>query len=303
MRFKMLAILIAISIFLASLFTGCINPDESGEDEEKRVISVTKILRINETDNITIGDSNYNFTINNIDGETVFLSINSDEIICKLESGTAKEIDTDFDGKNDFEINITDVSGSEVTIILTATYTASKYNYITDDTGKTVSVPKKLDKIISLAASVTEILFELNVGDKIIGRDSGSNYPDDTKNIEVVSTYEGVDIEKILVKDPDIIIMDKGLDLSDTNYNKMKYFGLCVFRVYSKTLEEVLDSIELLGEVTGTEQKAKKVVADLEKRINTVRTRDSTQPKVLHVFISTAPAAHGYTHHLHSQGI
>ena len=106
------------------------------------------------------------------------------------------------------------------------------------------------------SASVTEILFSLEVDDKIVGRDCGSNYPTECKNIEVLSTYEGIDIEKILYIDPDIIIMDKTLDLSDTNYNKMIDYDLCVFRVYPKSLQDVLDDIILLGKVTGTESKA-----------------------------------------------
>ncbi len=159
---------------------------------------------------------------------------------------------------------------------------------VVDDTGVDVKVPIDIEKIISLAPSVTEIIFSLNQGNKIVGRDSGSNYPAACENIEVVSTYEGVDIEKIISKEPDIIFMDKTLDLSENNYNKMIEYDLRVFRVYPKNLQDVLDDIDLIGKVLGMETMADTILNGLESRIDAVETQTKSisaanKPKVLHV--------------------
>jgi iron complex transport system substrate-binding protein len=193
---------------------------------------------------------------------------------------------------NDFEIEINDISGSTISITLMTTISTSKYIYIKDDTGNTVRIPKEIKKIISLASSITEILYSLNMGDKIVGRDSGSNYPSDANDIEVVATFEGIDLEKVLAKDPDIIIMDRTLDLSDKNYNKMIDYGLSVFRVYPKNLQEMLDNIELIGKVVDNKDTAEALVSDLETRIDTVRTRGDSftiKPKVIHVIYYGGP--------------
>jgi iron complex transport system substrate-binding protein len=87
----------------------------------------------------------------------------------------------------------------------------------------------------------------------------------------------------LLVKDPDIIIMDKSLDFYDSNYNKMIDYGLRVFRLYPRTLEDVLSNIELIGQVTNTVSTAQQLVDKLENRIDTVKTRDTLKPKVLYV--------------------
>ena len=164
-----------------------------------------------------------------------------------------------------------------------------EYNIITDDMGNDVKVPVKIDKIISLAASITEILFSLDMGDKLVGCDSGSNYPKgEVENIVVVSTYEGIDLEKILAADPDIILLDKTLDMSDTNYNKLIENDLTVFRVYPQKLDDVIENIRLIGQVTGKNSKADEIASQLEKRVNTVKTRgetipESNQPKILYV--------------------
>jgi iron complex transport system substrate-binding protein len=164
-----------------------------------------------------------------------------------------------------------------------------EYNVIVDDMGDEIKVPLKIEKIITLAASITEILFSLDLGDKIVGRDSGSNYPKGmVENIEVVSTFEGIDLEKILAAEPDLVLLDKTLDMSDTNYNKLKENDLTVFRVYPQKLDDVIKDIRLLGEVTGKESKANDLALELQSRINTVKTRGESitepdQPKVLYI--------------------
>jgi iron complex transport system substrate-binding protein len=170
-----------------------------------------------------------------------------------------------------------------ITITIKYTVTTSQFRYIVDDMDQTVKVPKDIEKIVSMAPSITEILYSLNIGHKIVGRDSASNYPVNAQKIDIVATYEGVDMELLLVKEPDLILMDKSLDFYDSNYNNMKDYGLPVFRLYPRTLEDVLDNIELIGKVTNTEPTAQQLVAGLEDRIDNVRTRETLKPKVLYV--------------------
>jgi len=283
MRIKKAPILLAVLIIIVTILAGCISFDDSEKDEEKEPIPITEILYLNVSKNITIEGSNYNITITKIEGENIVLTIDGQDEPINAIRGIPVELDNDLDGTNDLEINITEIIDSQVKITIITTASMSKYTYIQDDIGITVKVPKKIDRIISLAPSITEILFELKVGDKIVGRDSASNYPADAHKIDIVSTYEGIDLESILVKEPDIIFMDKTLDASETNYNLMKEFGLCVFRVYPKSLQDVLDNIEILGKATDSQTTAQEIVTNLKSRIDIVKTRESNQPKVLYV--------------------
>lgn len=280
-KFTLIIMLVIISV---SLFPGCIesnNNDDDGKDEPP--IPITEVLEFNRSKIVTIDDTNYNLTVKKIENSTVIIALNSEDSLIMLKLNVPSEIDTDLDGVNDLEINVTLITESKVTIDLRSTISTSKYRYITDDMGENVKVPKKVDKIVSMAPSITEILFALNVGNKLVGRDQASNFPDAAQDIDIVSTYEGVDMELLLVKDPDIIIMDKSLDFYDTNYNKMKDYGLNVFRIYPRTIEDVLDNIELIGKVTNTKSTAQQLAAGLENRIDTVKTRETLKPKVLYV--------------------
>ncbi len=281
---KKIAILLTLIVITATLVAGCINSNENDDEEtQETTVTVTEVLVLNVSKIIEVEDSKYNLTVKKIENQTVIFALNSNDSLIMAKKGELIEIDSDLDGVNDIKLNITEITGQEVTIDLKLTTTTSVFNYIKDDMGTTVKVPKKLDKIISMAPSITEILFSLGVGNKIVGKDSASDYPEECKSIEVVSTYEGVDLEKILAEDPDIIIMDKSLDFYDVNYNKLKDYGLSVFRLYPRTLQDVLDNVELLGKVTGTEPTSQDVTAGLEARINTVKSYETLNPKILYI--------------------
>jgi iron complex transport system substrate-binding protein len=275
----------ALIILVASVMAGCISSNDN-DDSEPNI--VTETFNLNQTKSITVDENTHEITIINIEKSNVTISIKSEPVLIKLTLNVEKEVDSDRDGENDLKLTLTEISGTEVKVKFTTSKSTSEYNYFKDDSGTTVKVPKKIETIISLSSSITEILYELELGSKIVGIDSGSNYPPEVKKIDVVMTFEGVDIEKILAKDPDLIIMDKTLDLSEKNYDKMTSFGMNVFRVYPKNLDDILDNIVLLGEITATSNKASEIVISLQERIDTVKTRgaaisDSTSPKVLHV--------------------
>ncbi len=284
---KLFGILILILLVLSAIFlTGCIGPDKNNTEE--KIAEITETLILNETKTIIIKDVAHSITVKNIIEHKELIVIETDNITIMVDLNKTVQVDTDYDGENDLEIIVTSIDSNKVTITITLTDSVSDFNYCIDDLGSKVKVPKKLNKIISLAPSITEILFELDLGDYIVGIDSASNYPTKCQDIDIVATYEGIDIEAILVKDPDIILMDKTLDLSEKNYEKMIFFGLNVFRLYPLQLQDVLNNIELIGNISDKASNAQSVVNDLKNRIDNVKTRaevisDSLHPKILHV--------------------
>jgi iron complex transport system substrate-binding protein len=83
---------------------------------------------------------------------------------------------------------------------------------VTDDLGRTVSVAKTPERIVSLSPSNTEILFALGLGDRVVGATKYCNYPPlvkelkDNGKIEVVGGYVDPDIERILTLHPDLVL-------------------------------------------------------------------------------------------------
>ena len=76
---------------------------------------------------------------------------------------------------------------------------------VIDDLGNTVRISKPAAKIVSLAPHLTELLFSLGVGDRIVGTSRYSDYPPAAKNIPVVGDAFSVNVEAVVALQPDIV--------------------------------------------------------------------------------------------------
>jgi iron complex transport system substrate-binding protein len=139
---------------------------------------------------------------------------------------------------------------------------------VTDDLGRVVTIEETPAKIVSLAPSNTEILFALGLGDKVFGVTEYCDYPEEVLTKEKVGGYSDVDIEKIVAIDPDLILAE---DMHKTEVIPMlEDLGFTVIAIVPNNLQEVMDSIMLIGQLTGTEAAASQIVDDMSQRIKVV---------------------------------
>lgn len=166
---------------------------------------------------------------------------------------------------------------------------------LTDDLGRTVTLTKTPQKIVSLAPSATEILFYVGVGDKVVGVGSYDDYPPEVENItRLGDAYTGWNYEKIATLKPDLIVMDRFLDLSGAALSKLESLGLTIpiLILYPKTLDDVLADIELVGKTVGVEAYASARVAELKSRVSAVVEKvegipQDQRPTVFYTFYDT----------------
>ncbi|MBT9160581.1 MAG: Vitamin B12-binding protein [Dehalococcoidia bacterium] len=155
-----------------------------------------------------------------------------------------------------------------------------------DDLGRTVTLEKEPQRIVSVAPSNTEILFALGLGDRVIGVTTFCNYPEAALDIEKVGGWLPFDLERVVALEPDLVLA-KG-----AHYPKgiaaLEEVGITVFVLAPKTLGRVLANIASVGEITGKGEEAIRLVTTLKERIDaiTARTRpltDEQRPGVLYV--------------------
>jgi len=132
-------------------------------------------------------------------------------------------------------------------------------------------------RIISLAPSITEILFELGLGKNLVGVTSYCNYPRETLNIEKVGTFSEPNIEKILVLNPDLIFTT-GLEQQPV-VEKLKKLRLNVVVIYPSNIEELFNSIKEIGKITKTETRAERLIDKMKERIDRVKAKVTQIPK------------------------
>lgn len=131
-------------------------------------------------------------------------------------------------------------------------------------------------RIISTAPSITETLFAIGAGKEVVGVTSYCDYPAQAKFITAVGGYYDFDGEKILELQPDILLLMKGnFDLKwFCEQHKIKYYEF-----ESKSIEDILAMMLLLGKLTSKEKEAFSLVEKIkigleEKRKNKIDTKN-----------------------------
>lgn len=154
---------------------------------------------------------------------------------------------------------------------------------VTDMLGNQVTI-KATDKIVSLAPSTTEALFALGAGDKIIGVDSSSNYPEEAKSKEIVGDFNGPNVEKIVALKPDVVLGGNTLQKEQTE--QMQKLGLTVVSTEAVAYDDIPKSIELIGSVLGKEAEAKAIVDKISAAAAQAKEKAPKEAKTVYYVMS-----------------
>ena len=150
---------------------------------------------------------------------------------------------------------------------------------VVDDSGATVRLAQPAKRIISLAPHVTESLFAIGAGDRIVGAVEYSNYPEAAKKIARVGGYSRLDLEAIVALKPDLVIV-WGSGNVKAHVEKLRAMGLTLYVTQSNRIEDVMSTLERLSQLTGTRDVGRKLVANLSARLEHLRQTYSKNPTV-----------------------
>ena len=154
---------------------------------------------------------------------------------------------------------------------------------VTDDLGRLVNIEKIPQRIISLSPSNTEILFALGLGDKVVAVTEFCDYPPKAKDKEKIGGFSTPNIEKIIALEPDLILAGSIHDREIIP--ALEERGFTIFALAPKNLDEILEDIRIVGEITGKAEEAFELVAQMESRIGAVtdKTKELEKPTVFYI--------------------
>ena len=135
---------------------------------------------------------------------------------------------------------------------------------IIDGLDREILMEKAPQRLISLAPSITENLYALGLGDKVVGVSDYSNYPPEAQEKPIIGDALNLNYEQILMLEPDLIIGDA--QVVRTFISKLDELGLPVLAINPTNLPELMDALLLLGEATGAQEKALEVVAEMKEK-------------------------------------
>ncbi|EAE1342325.1 ABC transporter substrate-binding protein [Listeria monocytogenes] len=155
---------------------------------------------------------------------------------------------------------------------------------VKDATGNTITLEEAPTKIVSLMPSNTEILFALDLGNKVKGVTAYDDYPKEAQKVEKV-TSTSVDTEKIIAIKPDLVLGHESMLATEKDaYQLLKDAGINVFVVPDATdLKAAEKSIITVGKLTGKEKEAKEVTDSMEEQKVAIEKKAKelkTSPKV-----------------------
>ena len=120
-------------------------------------------------------------------------------------------------------------------------------------------------RIVSLAPSITENLFALGVGDRVVGVTSWCDYPEEAKTKTVVGDALSLNLEVLLSLEPDLVVGDS--TLVQGHLETLESFGIPTFVVSPSTIAEVQHSLIELGEAVGEPKKGEELAAAMAARL------------------------------------
>lgn len=146
---------------------------------------------------------------------------------------------------------------------------------ITDDLGRRVELPTKVERAVSLAPNLTEIVFAVGSGDKLIGVTSFCDYPVEARNIQKIGDTLNPNIENIIALKPQIVLVSTASQIE--NFTKiLDHQQIAYFVTNPNSLEDIYQSVFQIGKIFGQDDKANEIVSELKKRVANVESRTNT---------------------------
>jgi len=148
----------------------------------------------------------------------------------------------------------------------------------TDALGDEIVLTGTPQRIVSLAPSITEILFEIGAGGQVVGRTDYCDYPEEVKDLPSIGGFsaESISIETIISLEPDLVI--GGSVYQAEVIKSLTDSGIPAFVSQPANLAEIKDSLALIGKITGHADEAQASADEMQARIDAVTAAVSSIP-------------------------
>ena len=163
----------------------------------------------------------------------------------------------------------------------------SVYATLTDDLGRQVELSKKPARIVVTSASFLEPLEAVGGADLVVGRpDSRTKMPDFAKDLPSVGKVYQIDTEKIIACQPDLVIINKGMNekLVDT----LEANGIKALVLDMKSYADVQKEVGTLAVVTGNKEKGEQLIKTMDEKIAAVKARIPQEKRRVSIIHSTS---------------
>ena len=155
---------------------------------------------------------------------------------------------------------------------------------VTDEVGRRVKIPAEVHRIVTLAPNLTETVYALGLGDRLVGDTNFCDTPPAAKQKPHVGSPQDPSIEAIAVLHPDLVLATTSINRLDTAV-ALERAGIPVYTTDPETVNGMLDSITHMADAAGASEQGVALVAQLHARLDGLHARLSERPMVHVLFV------------------
>jgi iron complex transport system substrate-binding protein len=136
-----------------------------------------------------------------------------------------------------------------------------------------------IQRIVSLSPNLTEIVFSLGLGDRVVGVSSDSDWPAEANSKPKVGTFWQPNIEVIIAAKPDLVVCETFLQQNEAA-QALKRAGLNILPLRVESIDELFAAIRSIGQAAGCTEKAEQLADSLKEQLDQIREVSSSLKKV-----------------------
>ncbi|MGH4141088.1 ABC transporter substrate-binding protein [Clostridium sp.] len=155
---------------------------------------------------------------------------------------------------------------------------------VVDSYNRTVTIESEPKRIITIAPNITEGVYALGKGEKLVGRSDYDDYPKEALKVASVGSVLQPNIEKIVELKPDVVIASTHFDKAVLK--KLEALNIKVIVLYGEeNFAGVYDTMSKLGQVVNASEKAQSIISDMKKKVTdiTSKVKDAKKSTVYYV--------------------
>ena len=155
---------------------------------------------------------------------------------------------------------------------------------VTDEAGRQVTIPAQVRRIVTLSPDLTETVYALGLGDRLMGDTNECDTPPAAKKKPHVGEPQNPSLEAIVALQPDLVLASTSINRRET-VDALARLGIPVYTSNPRTVRGMFASIERMAELMGAEEQGRTLVSGLQARLDALEARLENRPLVHVLFV------------------
>jgi iron complex transport system substrate-binding protein len=155
---------------------------------------------------------------------------------------------------------------------------------VVDETGRVLHLPVRIERVVSLAPSLTETIYALGLQERLVGVTNLCDFPPAARAKPKVGDVLNPSLERIIELKPDVVLGTTAGNRRET-VQALERAGIPLYGVQARNIEEILTSVQDVAELLGVPEAGRARAGEMQARLAVLAARlERTQrPRVLFV--------------------